>query len=76
MEARGSQQQPAATSALWLVAICSCLVMGPARADESVELAKKLANPIANLISVPISWTGTPGSGQTMRTSTTSSSSR
>ncbi len=50
----GSQRQSAATSALWLVAICSCLVMGPARADESVELAKKLANPIANLISVPI----------------------
>ncbi len=54
MEARGSQQQPAATSALWLLAICSCFVMGPARADESVELAKKLANPVANLISVPI----------------------
>jgi hypothetical protein len=51
---RGSQQQSAATSALWLVAICSCFVMGPARADESVELAKKLANPVANLISVPI----------------------
>lgn len=47
-------------SSRWMLALASCAVAlaGPARAqeDQAAELAKKLSNPVASLISVPIQY--------------------